>query len=94
MVAAGGVLAVAVLLALSAELAGRAGRVAVDAGPARGALAAAGRGVALGPVGALAAVLAVLAVVSLGALLVATVIHIRLLVSTFRISPIDRIGSK
>ena len=46
MVAAGGVLAVAVLLALAAELAGRARRVAVDARPAGGALAAAGRGVA------------------------------------------------
>ena len=75
MVAAGGVLAVAVLLALAAELAGRARRVAVDARPAGAALAPARRRVALGTVGALAPVLAVLAVETFGALLVAPEIH-------------------
>ena len=71
-VAAGAVLAVAVLLALAAELAGGAGRVAVDARPAGAALAPARRRVALGPVGALAPVLAVLPVETLRALLVAS----------------------
>ena len=70
--AAGAVLAVAVLLALAAELAGGAGRVAVDARPAGAALAPARRRVALGTVGALAPVLAVLPVETLGALLVAS----------------------